>query len=473
MVIRLLLCAALLVVAEVQAQSLQVLLDNGPTDQRINVVILSEGYTSAQLANFPVEAQAVLNNLLATPPYDRYAGLFNGFAISVASAQSGSDHPSRNEFRNTYFDTYYDCGNIERLICIGNDGYSRAQTLLQDLIPEYDIVLMLVNDPQYGGSGGAFAVTSTHPSAGEIAIHEVGHSFARLHDEYGGAGGFGGNEGPNVTQERQRDRIRWSHWIENPTPIPTPDNGLYTQEVGLFEGAEYNDTGWFRPVHDCKMRSLGLPFCSICTEHHIAAAYDLVSPIAASGPSTPVVELEASMPTVFEVLPVLPDLPEQQVQWFLDDLPIDGATAATLDLNAADLPNESAVLSVEVRDATPLVRDPVLLPLMRDTRSWTVTRPSATHRAGSDLPQSMALGAPYPNPARTQTTFTVALPYAMAVQVEVLDVTGRVVAHIADQMLGAGTHRMPWNASPYPPGVYLVRLHTSTLSAVQRLVVLR
>ncbi|MEM1093173.1 MAG: M64 family metallopeptidase [Bacteroidota bacterium] len=470
---RLLILLALLLTADAHAQSLQVLLDNGPTNQRVNVVVLSEGYTVAQLADFPEEAKDILNDLLATPPYDRYADLFNGFAISVASAQSGSDHPSRNEYRDTYFDTYYDCVNIERLICIGGQGYSRAYTLLQDFVPDYDIVLMLVNDPQYGGSGGAFAVTSTHPEAGEIAIHEVGHSFARLNDEYGGTGGFGGNEGPNVTQERRRAQIRWGHWIEPTTPIPTPNNGQFTQRIGLFEGAEYNDFGWFRPAHNCKMRALGVELCRVCTEHTIAAAYNLVPPIQTSGPRTPVVELEAMLPTVFEVQLSLPALPDQEVQWFLNDLPIDGATTPTLNLAASDLPGASAVLSVEVRDTTPLVRDPGLLPLLTDTRLWTVRRPASTHVPGDDLPQAVTLGAPYPNPVQGQATFTVALPQATSVQLDVLDITGRQVAHVADAVLPAGTHRLLWDVEGRPPGIYMVRLHTPTLSAVQRLVVVR
>ncbi|MEM6645370.1 MAG: M64 family metallopeptidase [Bacteroidota bacterium] len=463
----------LLLVAEVQAQSLQVLLDNGPTDQRVNVVVLSEGYTAAQLADFPDEAQTVLNDLLATPPYDRYADLFNGFAISVASIQSGSDHPSRNEYRNTYFDTYYDCANIERLICIGGQGYSRAYSLLQEFLPGYDIVLMLVNDPQYGGSGGAFAVTSTHPAASEIAVHEVGHSFARLNDEYGGNGGFGGNEGPNVTQQRLRDRIRWGHWIAPTTPVPTPNNGQFTQQIGLFEGAEYNDVGWFRPAHNCKMRALGVELCRVCTEHTIAAAYNLVPSIASSGPRTPIIGLEAGVPTVFEVQLTLPTLPEQQVQWFIDDLPIDGATTSTYTLTTADMPGESAIVSVEVRDMTPLVRDPALLPLLRDTRSWSVRRIASTHVPGDDLPQAVTLGAPYPNPARGQATFTVALPQPTLVQLDVLDITGRRVGQVTDAVLPAGTHQLPWDVEGQPPGVYMVRLHTPTLSAVQRLVVVR
>ena len=73
---------------------MQTILTNGPVSNRLNVVLLSEGYTSAQLTQFLVDATNAVNELLAHQPYQEYSNYFNAFAIQIASIQSGSDHPS-------------------------------------------------------------------------------------------------------------------------------------------------------------------------------------------------------------------------------------------------------------------------------------------------------------------------------------------------------------------------------------------
>src|SRR5688500_16306106 len=98
--------------------TMQQILTNGPTDKRINIVMLSECYTSGELERFSTDAERYLNHLLATPPFDEYRSYFNGFIISVASAESGSDHPSQNDYRDTYFNTSYGTGDSIRLMSI-------------------------------------------------------------------------------------------------------------------------------------------------------------------------------------------------------------------------------------------------------------------------------------------------------------------------------------------------------------------
>src|ERR1019366_9518121 len=92
---------------------------NGPTSMRINLVYLSEGYTSGQLPQFLVDATNMMNKLLAIPPWSSYSNYFNVFAISVASAQSGSDHytPTTN-LVNTYFNSTFDSYGTQRLLTI-------------------------------------------------------------------------------------------------------------------------------------------------------------------------------------------------------------------------------------------------------------------------------------------------------------------------------------------------------------------
>ena len=174
--------------------TLTTLFTNGPTANRINMVVLSEGYTASQRGQFLIDARGAVSNLLATIPYREYSNYFNAFAISVASTQSGSDHhtPAVN-LVNTYFNSTYDSYGIQRLLTIPpNDwdsGYANGQgkvdSLLQSLMPEHDLVLLLVNDPQYGGSGSSLLlISSLHSQSAELVRHESGHPFGSLADEY-------------------------------------------------------------------------------------------------------------------------------------------------------------------------------------------------------------------------------------------------------------------------------------------------
>jgi len=162
--------------------------DHRPTTNRINLVFLAEGYTAGQTAKFTNDARAVLQQLTTTPPFNEYSNYFNAFAVFVASVQAGSDHPASGIFRDTYFNSTYDSYGIQRLVTIPpNDqdgdyanGLGKVDALLQALLPDYDVALLVVNDAEYGGSGGTVLVTSTNPSSPEIGVHEFGHTFADL-----------------------------------------------------------------------------------------------------------------------------------------------------------------------------------------------------------------------------------------------------------------------------------------------------
>ena len=137
---------SLLVAPAALAQgTLTTILTNGPTANRINLVVLSEGYTNGELAQFLVDATNVVNTLLSTQPYQEYSNYFNAFAISVASVESGSDFPSSNIVRNTYFNSTYDTWGIYYLLSIPPNnwdtnyanGQGRVDSLLSSLMPEY------------------------------------------------------------------------------------------------------------------------------------------------------------------------------------------------------------------------------------------------------------------------------------------------------------------------------------------------
>ncbi|WP_420457629.1 M64 family metallopeptidase [Rubrivirga sp.] len=456
--------ALLLLAAAGAAQAQPVLtpiVSNGPTDRRINLVIVAEGFVAGQEATFVSRATAVADDLLSTPPYDRYRPAFNVFGAFVPSAQTGSDHPSRGVFRDTYFDSYYDCGGIERLICVG--AQDRVQTLLVQTVPDYDIVFVLVNDPEYGGSGGVFAVGSVHPLASDLALHEIGHSFGRLADEYGGT--EAGFTSLNTTVSPNRELAPWSEWIEASTPTPTPDVGAQTGAVGLFLGAAYSDTGAYRPQRFCEMRELGRPFCAVCHEHHVGAIYGRVSPLDAVSPAGPEAEGDGG-PLTFRVETLVPPA-DLAVEWTVDGVPVE-ADGPALTLTAYA---DGSTVAARVLDTSTTVREPSVRALMEDTYAWTV-RGTATGAEG-DPERVTRLGVPRPNPVRASTRLSFWLAAPARARLSVVDVLGREVAVVADGPRAAGAHGVDWAPGALPAGVYLVRLDAAGVVATRALTLLR
>ena len=146
---------------------------------------------------------------------------------------------------------------VLRLICVKiSQGQHRRLKLAG--ATEHDMVLVIVNDSEYGGSGGAVAVASTNAAVVELVLHEEGHSFGFLADEYGGPPPPSCNNSnepsqPNATKQTQRAQIKWNQWIDPATPVPTTSTTLGVP--GLYQGALYCDSGLYRPTYRSKMRA--------------------------------------------------------------------------------------------------------------------------------------------------------------------------------------------------------------------------
>ena len=164
------------VVARAAAEPVTVVRRNGPNNNRINVAVLGDGYTSEELTKYSTDVDLLLADLFGQSPLMEYASYFNVRRIDVVSNESGVDHPADGIFRDTALGAAYDCADIERLICVD---YAAVYGVLGRSVTGNirDVVLILVNDDEFGGSGGGFSVASTNESSSEIMIHELGHSF--------------------------------------------------------------------------------------------------------------------------------------------------------------------------------------------------------------------------------------------------------------------------------------------------------
>jgi hypothetical protein len=373
---------ALLVPLAAQAQaSMQTILTNGPISNRFNLVFLSEGYTSNQLGQFLVDATNAVRALLAHQPYQEYSNYFNAFAIKVASAQSGSDHPASAQYVNTYFNSTYDPLS-DYLITIPpnfadtnyNNGQGKVDALLRTNMPNCDLPILLVNDLTDGGSDGfnKTAIAAVGFEMPEILAHETGHVLANLGDEYTNANpAFPNTEEPNTTQQTNRLLIKWNAWISTNTPIPTPPISGYSSVVGLLQGAHYHATNWYRPQLNCLMRALYSPFCAVCSEALVLAIYEQVRPVDAFWPAGTNLYITSTQALAFNVTLLQPVTHDLSAQWYTNGMPCNGQTNAAFAVLPLSLPNGTNRISVVVKDNTSLVRnDPTNL--LTQTVTWTL-----------------------------------------------------------------------------------------------------
>ena len=362
--------------------SIQTILTNGPVSNRLNVVVLSEGYTASQLAQFLVDATNAVNVLLSHPPYQEYSNYFNAFAIKVASNQSGSDHPAYGIYHATYFNSTYDAAE-DYLITIPQDstGQGKVDALLQTFMPQCQLPILLVNDPTDGGSDGFFktAIASLGGLAAEASFgqpgllsHETGHVLANLGDEYTTPNsGFPNTEEPNTTQQTNRLLIKWKAWISPSTPVPTPVSYGDGVVVGLFQGAHYHTNNWYRPQLNCVMRSLGVPFCAVCSEALVLAIYQKTRPVDSISPVSTNLTVSTPQALTFSLTLLEPATHSLSVQWYTNSMALSGATNPDLTLSPTALGNGNHTVSAVVRDNTPLVRnDPTNL--LTQTVTWAL-----------------------------------------------------------------------------------------------------
>lgn len=243
----------------------EVLRYSGPPGEYFNLVILGDGYTMEQQGKFIEDAQKVARGLFLVQPFAAMKDSVNVFAVKVTSNQSGAAVNPQNMIDNYFGSSFWSYG-IERLL------YSWYQHKIADVLavntPFYDVGAVMVNDPTYGGSGGNFAIFSTHEQSIEIFLHELGHTFGGLADEYW-AGPSYAAELPNMTRNNDPLTIRWKEF-------------LYQNGVGIFpyEGG----AGWFRPHENCKMRFLGNPFCDVCKHQLALDIRALARPYAPAAP---------------------------------------------------------------------------------------------------------------------------------------------------------------------------------------------
>ncbi|MEU9607313.1 M64 family metallopeptidase [Streptomyces sp. NPDC048057] len=362
------------------------LVDNGATDDRLDIVVVGDGYTAAELPQFHTDAKEIWAQTSAVEPYTTYEGMFNIWAVDAVSNESGvSGDPDRATVRDTAVGSYFWCGEIERLLCVDQVKLDRYVAKA----PEADLVIVLANSTKYGGAGynepsptlgyeGIATASAGNAKSGQVAIHETGHSLGKLADEYfyPGYPGYEQYTGPepgdsNISTLSAADiaaqRVKWHRWLGE----TSPDGGA----VGAYEGGGYFVKGLNRPTDNSMMRSVDKPFNLPGVEAMIAGFYRHAQPLTAVTPADSTLRVRNTAKA--DVVKLAGQGTKQlTVRWYLDGKEVRRLAGRT-QIRVAEVARylvdrRTHTLTVTAEDRTASVRDPKVAATMKSAVNWKV-----------------------------------------------------------------------------------------------------
>ena len=343
----------------------------GSSANRIDIVFVGDGFQTAQLGSYASLVQQRWNTLIEREPWVSYKGYFNVHRVDVTSIDAGVDQdPSQGILRNTALDMGFWCAGIDRLLCVDPSKAVAAA----NCAPDWDQILAVANSTTYGGAGypsnDLCTFSGFNADSLEVAVHEFGHSFGDLADEYDYADGatYSGSEVGEVnvsiqTQaQMQTANNKWAAWLG----VSLPTVGVH----GAFEGARYFQFGIRRPTSNSLMRSLGTPFNGPSLEQMIVKIHQQTTMVdAATRPFNSIVVRRAVIGTTL----VNPSLHSLSKQWYRAGVLIPGATGVSFDTTNLAAAPAGTQLQLVVTDPTTKVRNETLrTQWLRETYSWTI-----------------------------------------------------------------------------------------------------
>ena len=248
----------------------ETMLQAADTTRCINIAFVAEGYTLEEMPIYIEDVKKSIDALFSHEPFKNRKEVFNIIAVEPASEESGTSVPRKGIWKRTALGSHFDTFYTERYLTTLH--LKRLHDVLAGL--PYEHIIVLVNTEVYGGGGilNSYNLSAAHHAKTlPVVVHEFGHSFAGLADEYAYD-----NEPipmypadiepwePNITTLKDFHG-KWEQMISKKTPVPTPADKKYADAVGVYEGAGYSLNGVYRPMQDCRMRTNENPtFCPVC-----------------------------------------------------------------------------------------------------------------------------------------------------------------------------------------------------------------
>jgi hypothetical protein len=299
----------------VHQEKVDVIYDHGPASEKLDIVILGDGYSANEMVKFRDDAKRMADVLMNHEPFLKRQNDINIRAIETPSPESGVWRPHPGVFKRNVLSTHYGSFDSERYVLTYDNQTIRD---IASAVP-YEFMVILINERNYGGGGiyNLYTTVSVDNKYGEyIMVHEFGHHLGALADEYYTSSvAYEVPEikvepwEPNITALFDKNNLKWKDLVEPGTPLPTPWNKepfdqygyeiqkerdslraakvpedvmealfmrqakqedeffaaeKYRDKVGAFEGAGYVAKGLYRPQIDCIMYTRHMQFCKVC-----------------------------------------------------------------------------------------------------------------------------------------------------------------------------------------------------------------
>ena len=254
---------------------------NGTPEQCIDVAVVAEGYTSAEMDKFYADAKTAVDAILSHAPFDKYRSRFNFVAVALESEDSGVSVPGQSQWKSTALGSHFNTFYMDRYLTT-----LRLRQMHDKLcgIP-YEHIVILANTDTYGGGGiyNSYTLTTAgHKAFKPVVVHEFGHSFAGLADEYYYDDMYVEYYYPDIEPWEQNITTmadfgsKWKDMLPQGCTVPTAPvkediwkqfaSGVSMDSlVGVYEGAGYQSKGVYRPFPDCRMKTnQAEAFCPVC-----------------------------------------------------------------------------------------------------------------------------------------------------------------------------------------------------------------
>lgn len=247
------------------------IINNGNSSQKVDLLFIAEGYTAAEMDKFRKDAEKFAGYLFDIEPYKSRKSDFNIWAVESVSEESGTDIPHQDIWKNTIAGSNFFTFRIDRYLTAPD----QQQICQIASAAPYDALYVIVNTSKYGGGGiyNFYGLSmADHKTEAPVFVHEFGHSFAGLGDEYYDSE-TAYEDFYNLKTEPWEPNIttlvnfesKWKDLISKETPVPTPNDPKYLDVTGVFEGGGYMTKGIYRPFYECRMKNnTAKGFCPAC-----------------------------------------------------------------------------------------------------------------------------------------------------------------------------------------------------------------